>query len=56
MQIENCAVNAYGVADAQEPLGALLLPLFGVLFVIILTYIVTRWLAKDIGSLNPANV
>lgn len=46
MRIENCAVNAYGAADTQEPFGALLLPLFGVLLVIFLTYIVTRAVAK----------
>ncbi|MPN04381.1 hypothetical protein SDC9_151618 [bioreactor metagenome] len=46
MQIQSCAVNAYGTANKQESVGALLLPLFGVLLVIFLTYIVTKALAK----------
>jgi len=46
MQVQNCAVNAYGASDAQMSFAELLFPLFGVLLVIFLTYIVTRWLAK----------
>jgi flagellar biogenesis protein FliO len=46
MRIQNCAVNAYGTSDVQGSFGSLLLPLFGVLLVIFLTYIVTRGIAK----------
>lgn len=46
MQVQSCAVNAYGTSDIHEPFGSLLLPLFGVLLVIFLTYIVTRAVAK----------